>query len=216
MTSLKQFEANRSNALKSTGPRTDAGKSRCRRNALRHGLAAQTVIEILEDVEDYRAFEANIIADYDVRTAVERELVLRLASLLWRLRRATSIETDLLRIQATIVRDRQDTCELATDPEPTAPNEVYSVVERAVAPGDTKGVLNGGDDFANDSHSQSDESFDAPVDSMRRLTYSFMRLANIDNAIFDRLNRYESKLWRQFVQTWFALQPLRHRESRLV
>jgi hypothetical protein len=39
---------------------------------------------------------------------VERELVLRLASLLWRLRRATSIETDLLRIQAEILRDRRE------------------------------------------------------------------------------------------------------------
>jgi hypothetical protein len=36
---------------------------------------------------------------------VERELVLRLASLLWRMRRAISIETDLLGIQAGILRD---------------------------------------------------------------------------------------------------------------
>jgi len=216
MTSFRQFEANRRNALKSTGPRTEAGKSRSRTNALRHGLTAETVVEILEDVEDYRAFEANIIADYDVRTAVERELVLRLASLLWRLRRATSLETDLLRIQATIVRDRRDTCELTADSEPTAPNVVHSVVARTVPPRDTNGVPNGDDDLANGAHSQSDDSLDPPVDSTRRLTYAFMRLANIDNAIFDRLNRYESRLWRQFVQTWFALQPLRHRQGRLV
>ena len=38
-------------------------------------------------------------ADYDAETAVERELVLRLASLLWRLRWATSIETGLLQRQ---------------------------------------------------------------------------------------------------------------------
>jgi hypothetical protein len=31
---------------------------------------------------------------------VERELVLRLASLLWRMRRASAIETDLFQIQA--------------------------------------------------------------------------------------------------------------------
>jgi hypothetical protein len=40
-------------------------------------------------------------------TTPERELVLRLASLLWRLRRTTAIETDLLRIQAEILRDRR-------------------------------------------------------------------------------------------------------------
>jgi hypothetical protein len=66
------------------------------------------VVEIVEDIEDYRGFEAAIIADYDARTAVERELVLRLASLLWRLRRATAIETDLMRIQAEILRDRRE------------------------------------------------------------------------------------------------------------
>jgi hypothetical protein len=38
--------------------------------------------------------EEAFIADFDPRTAVERELVLRLASLLWRLLRATMIETD--------------------------------------------------------------------------------------------------------------------------
>jgi hypothetical protein len=36
-----------------------------------------------EDAEEYQAFEAAIIADYDAQSAVERELVLRLASLLW-------------------------------------------------------------------------------------------------------------------------------------
>ena len=41
--------------------------------------------------KDYKAFEAVIIADYEAQSAVERELVLRLASVLWRLRRATAI-----------------------------------------------------------------------------------------------------------------------------
>ena len=54
----------------------------------------------MEDAEDYKAFEAAIIADYDAQSAVERELVLRLASALWRLRRATAIETGLFEIQA--------------------------------------------------------------------------------------------------------------------
>ena len=95
MTSLKQIEANRRNALKSTGPTTPEGKERSRRNAVRHGLTAETIIAALEDTEDYQAFEAAVIADYDAESAVERELVLRLASVLWRLRRATGIETAL-------------------------------------------------------------------------------------------------------------------------
>ena len=69
-------------------------------NAVRHGLIAETVIDALEDAEDYRDFEMGVTTDYDVQSAVERELVLRLASLLWRLRRATTIESGLFKIQA--------------------------------------------------------------------------------------------------------------------
>jgi hypothetical protein len=69
------------------------GKMRSRLNAVRHGLTAETVIATLENAEDYQAFEAAVTADYEAKSAGERELVLRLASILWRLRRATSIET---------------------------------------------------------------------------------------------------------------------------
>ena len=95
MSSLKQIEANRLNALKSTGPRTDEGKRRARCNAVRHGLTAETVIADLEDRQDYEAFETAVASCYDAESAVERELVLRLASVLWRLRRAIGIETAL-------------------------------------------------------------------------------------------------------------------------
>src|SRR4051794_14285570 len=105
MTLLKQIEANRRNARQSTGPITDEGKLRSRRNAVRHGLTAETVISALEDAEDYSAFEAAVTADYDPHSAVERELVLRLASLLWRIRRATSMETGLFEIQARHLLD---------------------------------------------------------------------------------------------------------------
>src|SRR3954449_13243208 len=100
MTTFKQIEANRRNARRSTGPTTAEGKLRSRRNAVRHGLTAETVIGALEDAEDYKAFEAAVIADYDAQSAVERDLVLRLASLLWRIRRATTMETGLFEIQA--------------------------------------------------------------------------------------------------------------------
>src|SRR4029077_7780680 len=84
MTSFRQIEANRRNAQLSTGPVTEEGKRRSRQNAIRHGLTAETVIDALEDAEDYAAFEMAVTADHDAQSAVERELVLRLASLLWR------------------------------------------------------------------------------------------------------------------------------------
>jgi hypothetical protein len=51
---------------KSTGPRLSAANLRPTRSQAR----------ALEDAEDYRAFESASFADYTVRSAVERELVL--------------------------------------------------------------------------------------------------------------------------------------------
>ena len=127
MSSRSQIEANRRNACKSTGPTTEEGKRRSRCNAVRHGLTAETVIGALEDAEDYKAFEAAIIADYDAQSAVERELVLRLASLLWRLRRATIMETGLFEIQADQLSGLRQARQVNT-----APREfVYALFERA-------------------------------------------------------------------------------------
>ncbi|MCU1257860.1 MAG: hypothetical protein JWO80_745, partial [Bryobacterales bacterium] len=39
-----QLSANRANSESSTGPRTEAGKSRSSQNALRHGLASGRLI----------------------------------------------------------------------------------------------------------------------------------------------------------------------------
>src|SRR5262245_39094290 len=106
MATDKQVIANRQNARHSTGPKTKSGKRHSRRNAIRQGLTAETVIDILEDPADYRAFERAIKSDYSPQTAIEGQLVTRLASLLWRLRRAVIFESGLLTIQAGIIRDQ--------------------------------------------------------------------------------------------------------------
>ena len=127
MTSFKQLAANRANARQSTGPISEEGKQRSRCNAVRHGLTAETVIGALEDAEDYNAFEAAVTADYDAQSAVEWELVLRLASLLWRLRRATTMETGLFEIQAEQLREFGK----ARQPGSTSEETVYALLERA-------------------------------------------------------------------------------------
>jgi hypothetical protein len=204
MTSFRQIEANRRNAIKSTGPNTDEGKRRSRRNAVRHGLCAETVIENAENVDDYRGFEAAVIADYDAQTAVERELVLRLASLLWRVRRATAIETDLLRIQAEILRGRRDRTYSQSQPE-----RPHITPFRAIG-----AAIRLFDESANDGgfqHADNQGARSSDVSSSRDLAHCFQRLANFDNGLFERLGRYETALWRQMVQILYALGPVRRR-----
>ena len=187
MTSWRQFQANRLNALKSTGPRTEEGKRTSRRNALRHGLTAETVIDGLEDSEDYRGFEAAIIADYDAETAVERELVLRLASLLWRLRRIIAIETDLFAIQAEILRDRRNAVA-------TVHGELADRAPEVLMPTEDDRLRCG-----------------PPALSPREQTYCFLRLGNLDGGAFERLGRYNAALWKQTAQTLLLLGSIRRR-----
>jgi hypothetical protein len=185
MTSFRQIEANRRNARHSTGPITEDGKQRSRCNAVRHGLTAETVIGALEDAEDYKAFEAAIIADYDAQSAVERELVLRLASLLWRLRRATTMETGLLEIQA----DRLNEFRLRRqNPDPDQ---------------GTCSITNGIEGWPISRPKADDPATD--------LAQCFLRLANLPTYPLDRLSRYEAILWRQVGQVLFALDALDRR-----
>jgi hypothetical protein len=215
VTTFKQWVANRENARKSTGPQTDEGKRRSRGNALRHGLTAETVITGLEDTEDYQAFEQAILADYDARTAVERELVLRLASLLWRIRRATGIETDLFRIQAEIGRarqlashqDRQVDLPASGTVSPPGRGMNLAYIGRS---GNSK-AAHPTDTGAGAGQTRIDETTEVSIDPSRALSHCFLRLINFDKGVFKRLNRYEAALWRQTVQTLFALRNTLHR-----
>ena len=193
MTSLKQIEANRRNAQKSTGPTSEEGKQRSRCNAVRHGLTAETVINALEDAEDYTAFEATVIADYDAQSAVERELVLRLASLLWRLRRMTAIETGLFEIQAEQLdnSDFSGRAPRALSAAAYSPNESSSPLAVSVI------------QPAGSAASPSSE-----------IAACYLRLANLPSFALDRISRYETTLWRQVDQILFALDNLDRRKPQ--
>jgi hypothetical protein len=196
MTSFKQIEANRQNARKSTGPITAEGKLQSRRNAVRHGLTAETVIGALEDAEDYKAFEAAIIADYDAQSAVERELVLRLASLLWRLRRATTIETGLFEIEA----ERLGEAGLSHQVSPAS----REVVRALFGPRASVSSL--------DDLPACRVRAEPSVNPAAEVTRCYLDLANLPNFALDRLSRYEATLWRQAGQILFTLDALDRRK----
>jgi hypothetical protein len=199
MTSFKQIAANRANAQKSTGPVTEEGKWRSRRNAVRHGLTAETVIRTLEDAEDYRAFEAGVIADYDAQSAVERELVLRLANLLWRLRRAATMETGLFEIHAE--QDGELQHERRVNRAPS------NIVRSLLAPGEAA-PTSAAQSATESTPSRAANFTAAPVDSTIELAHCFLHLANLPNFALDRLSRYEATLMRQVSRVLFALDAL--------
>jgi hypothetical protein len=199
MTSLRQYEANRKNARLSSGPISDDGKSRSRRNALRHGLTAETVIHGLEDPDEYEAFQIAIASEFDAQTAVERELVLRLASLLWRLRRAGMIEAGLFQFHA----GRSQTSRQQKGPK--APNYEHNEAQANAVPAEN----------CREPHLNQPSvplSTISPTDLVGSLTASFLRVDKRSYSPLDRLNRYEVRLWRQVAQTIHLLRCLHRRK----
>jgi hypothetical protein len=205
MTSCRQIEANRRNALKSTGPKTDAGMQVSRCNAVRHGLTAETVLSALEDAEDYKAFETAITADYDAQSAVERELVLRLASILWRLRRVTSMETGLFEIQAQQLHDLRQNRQLLSNSHEVI-HTAFGWVESAS--GDAASSR-----AATNIETLSDSEMKVDATAVE-LSRCFLRLANLPNFALDRLSRYEATLWRQAGRILHALEILDRRKPQ--
>jgi hypothetical protein len=205
MATEEQIIANQQNVKRSTGPRTESGKCRSRRNAIRHGLTAETVISTLEDAADYKAFESAIKSDYSPQTAIHGQLVSRLASLLWRLRRAVMIESALLTIQVGTIRDQsacaRPTIELKTNR--------LSIFHQFLRPG-----------LESPMHKQQETKEEIAVNSIRpdkseadqaNIARAFFQLTSLDNRIFERLGRYETNLWRQTAQILLLLSSIEFR-----
>jgi hypothetical protein len=90
--SARKLAANRANAARSTGPRTAGGKARVRMNALRHGLASQAPLLPGEYADDLEALAEAYHDDLRPRGALEEDLVARIVSIAWRLRRIARAE----------------------------------------------------------------------------------------------------------------------------
>src|SRR4051812_9847708 len=94
--SEKQAEANRQNALQSTGPRTEQGIEAARFNALRHGLRSLHTVIPGEDPEAWESHRAGVVEDLKPAGAVELALAEQIAAKLWRLGRVVRHEADLI------------------------------------------------------------------------------------------------------------------------
>ena len=95
MASTKQVAAGRRNAQKSTGPRTQSGKARSSRNALKHGLSADQVVMLDEDPAAFEALRDDLYDHYQPADPVAKHLVEQVAASIWRLRRVPEIEAGI-------------------------------------------------------------------------------------------------------------------------
>lgn len=98
MASAAQIRANRANAQRSTGPRSEAGKDVTRFNALTHGLAAEKLVIRGENPEDLQALRTQLRADYAPANEVEAMLVEEVAQCWWRLQRARAQENRFIHV----------------------------------------------------------------------------------------------------------------------
>lgn len=200
MATDKQIAANRRNAMKSTGPKTEHGKLRARQNAFRHGLTAETVVTALEDADDYARFEEKVTADFDPQTAVECQLVLRVAALLWRLRRALAIESGLFQIQGRMLHERRSKRDQSDDPLKVL--KQFLGQPEARAPAIVPDAVESGDNIFSNHATRVDPSL------------CFLRLTNLSENALERVSRYETRLWRQLAQTLLVLRSIRANGSR--
>ena len=91
-----QLQANRNNAKHSTGPRTEAGKSRSRLNATRHGLTGQFFVLTEEDRAAFETFEAGLMTSLKPEGPEETQLAISIAQDHWRINRSRAIEMNTL------------------------------------------------------------------------------------------------------------------------
>jgi hypothetical protein len=93
MASPAQILANRENARRSSGPKTDTGKQSSSRNATRHGLTSTQIVIPGEAQSAYEELLRGMHQSYAPVNAAERVLVDQIAANVWRLMRAQGVET---------------------------------------------------------------------------------------------------------------------------
>ena len=95
MATVKQIEANRRNALRSTGPKTPEGKAAVSLNSLRHGLRARTVVLPGEDPQEFQRLCDDLEAQWQPLTRTEQFYVEQMAVAQWKLIRMERCEASI-------------------------------------------------------------------------------------------------------------------------
>lgn len=83
-----RIRANQANALKSSGPKSEAGKEQSRRNGLKHGLAGSGIVLPEGDQAEIDRRAESLLADLKPKSPTGQMMILRMAMLSVRIERA--------------------------------------------------------------------------------------------------------------------------------
>ena len=200
MTSEKKAEANRRNALKSTGPKTPEGKEAVRLNALKHGLLSQAVLLPGEDEEALRELGQNLKVELQPVGELENLLVDRIIASYWRLRGLARVEAGIFawELYGEVARRAHE--EASSHTEPAIIKIVYDddlrPPERIVPP-----------EKVQETRSKAPEIEAMQDAETPTLGLTFIRDANEANA-FSKLSRYETTIERSLYKALHELQRL--------
>jgi hypothetical protein len=136
MATARQIAANRRNAQKCTGPKSDEGKRVSRMNALQHGMAAKIIVLPYESTLEYHEMRAKLIEGYAPANNQEIMLVDQIAAGYWRTMRARAHESAMINVHVDTLKrlnnvsphpdpakdDTAGAIVLATEPEQTFNN----------------------------------------------------------------------------------------------
>jgi hypothetical protein len=96
MSTQAQIDANRENALKSTGPKTEAGKAASSQNNLRWGFHSEFKVLPGENQQEFRILFHRLVKEHQPATVTEEVLVDRIAQHIWLGQRAQRLQDAFL------------------------------------------------------------------------------------------------------------------------
>ncbi len=196
MASEKQIQANRRNARKSTGPKTQKGKDAVRLNATKHGLRSQEVLLPGEDGEALKELDENLRAELQPVGELENLLVDGIVAAHWRLRRLRRVVSGIFAWQLYE--------ELAERAQQEAQTYEYNLLAEAYAKQDITITDEQKHQEALTKTQEMKAEQDAETATLGR---TFMRDADQANA-FSKLSRYETTMWRSLYNALHELQRL--------
>ena len=207
MTSDKKVEANRRNALKSTGPKTPEGKTAVRLNALRHGLLSQEILLPGEDEQALRELSEHLRDELQPVGELENLLVDRIIASYWRLRRLGRVEAGIFawNLYGDLARRAHEKASSHT--QPVILKAVYDddnliPPERIVPPEKDQETRSTAQEIVANQEIEAMKDAETPT-----LGLTFIRDANGANA-FSKLSRYEAAIERSLYKALHELQRL--------